>query len=102
MLMRYYAGLAVGHAYAHGQTSFDVDQQAANGTCGALREDDQEFESATPGFHMTTVVDVESDSETSFVDQDDLIMDDWDANLADSDISDDEAFLGMHEMHGVL
>ena len=100
--MRYYVSLAVGHTYAYGQTSFDTNQQAADGTCGALREDDQEFESATPGSHMTTVIDVGSDSDESFVNQDDLDMDGWDANHAHSDISDNEAFLGMHEMYSAL
>ena len=99
--MRYYVGLAVGHTYTYGQTSFDINQQT-DGTGGALREDDQEFESATPGSHMMTAVDVGSDSEESFFGQDDLDMDGWDANPVHSDISDDEAFLGMHEMYSAL
>jgi hypothetical protein len=51
---------------------------------------------------MTTVVGVGSDSEDSFIDQDDLDMDDWEDNLVDDDISDDNIFLGINEMYGAL
>jgi hypothetical protein len=101
MLMRYYGGLAVGHTYAHGQTPFSVDQQAADGAPGVPRGDEQEFESAIPE-SGTNVVEAGSDSEDAFFDQDDLDMDGWDSNHADSDVSDDEAFLGMHEMYNAL
>lgn len=93
-MMRYYVGLAVGHSYTHSQASSGADEVAAD---EAVTEDDQEF--AVPDSHMATTVGVGSDSDESF-DQDDL---DWDNNSADSDdMSDEEAFLGMNEMYGIL
>lgn len=89
MMMQYNIGLAVGHTYAHGQASFG--ERATNGTCGPRMDDIDELDSSLPAH----VVAAGSDSDNSSID------DNLDADLTDSD-ENDETFLAMTEMHGIV
>src|ERR1700683_75570 len=98
MMTRYKIGLGVGHMCAHGpfpsSVNFDVVTQAAEGTPGAIGEDDEELYNAPPGSGSESedfLPDHDSD------DGDD--MDGWEADFADRD---DEELLAMHEMYPFL
>jgi hypothetical protein len=91
MMMRFNIGLAVGHTYAHGQASFGIGERATNGTCGPRMDDIDELDSSLPAHVVATG----SDSDNSSID------DDLDADLTDND-ENDETFLAMTEMYGIV
>jgi hypothetical protein len=95
--MRYNIGLGVGHTYTHGQTP--LGEQAADGTRGAMEDDENELGGALPDPPQAIVLATGSESEESSIDRDDLDAD-WEDDCADRGESCDEEFFAMREMYG--